>query len=260
MDYRERMTNPGTPLLLDVLRTEGQRIASMPADALGAPVPSCPGWTLEHVVRHTGKVHLWVTAVMQAGPGAALDQARPARQMPRGPECLDAYRSAHESMMTEFEQRDLDEPATTFVGPATLRWWVRRQAHEATVHRFDAADAVHTAGGPLPEPADPTAAADGVGEWIQAIASRFLGAGQVPESLLGRTVHLHGTDTGDAEWLLAFTDDGMSVTTEHTKADVALRGSAQQLLLAVWRRRPLDSLQLFGNEAVAEALLDTVQV
>ena len=53
---------------LVMLQTEGMRLAAMPADALGAPVPTVPGWTLEQVVRHTGKVHRWVAATLAAGP------------------------------------------------------------------------------------------------------------------------------------------------------------------------------------------------
>ena len=79
----------------------------------------------------------------------------------------------------------------------------------------------------------------------------------------GRRIHIHGTDDPpppvNAEWLLAFADGQVAVTTEHAKGDVALRGRAEDLLLVLWRRRPLEVLDLVGERAVAEQLLDVAR-
>lgn len=256
--------NAATPVtpeqFVSIVRVEGERIAEMPADSLAAPVPSCPGWTLEHVVRHIGKVHSWVTAVLRAAPGTPIGEIRRDREMSHGPECLAEYLTVLDGLLAEFDRVDPDEPRPTFVGPGTAGWWARRQAHETTVHRFDAADAVHAAGGPEPEPADAAVAADGVDEWARFMLTRSLGRTGVPEELRGRTVHLHGTDTAGAEWSIEFEDDGPAVTNEHTKGDVALRGSTQDLLLAVWNRRPLESLQIFGEPSIARAMVESVRI
>ena len=41
---------------------------------LGAPVPTCPGWTVRDLVAHQGMVHRWASAVLagQRGDGAEL--------------------------------------------------------------------------------------------------------------------------------------------------------------------------------------------
>lgn len=244
---------------LEILLTEGRRIAAMPADALDAPVPSVEGWTLERVIRHTGKIHQWVTAVLSAGPSADLDLvASELAGMPRGPGCLAAYAEALEAVHAALAVLAPDDPVASFVGPTTARFWQRRQAHEVTVHRVDAADAVHAAGGPVPEPVAPDAAVDGIDEWARTfLATRWQQRfGPFPGEMEGRTVHLHGTDTDDAEWLLTFTEGRVVVDATHAKGDVALRGTAQDLFLALWRRRPLDTLEIHGDREVADRLVD----
>ncbi|GAA4477616.1 maleylpyruvate isomerase family mycothiol-dependent enzyme [Rhodococcus olei] len=243
---------------LELLRTEGLRLAAMPADALGAAVPTVPGWTLERVVRHTGKVHRWVAATLAAGPDAPLAPGDDVESLPRGPECLPAYREALDAVIAELSAHDFDRAAPTFVGPGTVRFWARRQAHEVAVHRVDAADAVHAAGGGAPESVDARGAADGVDEWARLMLVRALP--EVPQALHGKTVHLHGTDTPDAEWLLGFGPDGVHVEAGHAKGDVAVRGTAEELLLAVWRRRPLAALEMFGDVDLAHRMVDAARI
>ncbi|MGB3771847.1 MAG: maleylpyruvate isomerase family mycothiol-dependent enzyme [Rhodococcus sp. (in: high G+C Gram-positive bacteria)] len=247
--------------LLATLRREGDLLASMPSSALGAPVPTVPGWTLEHVVRHTGKVHRWANALIAAGPGVdagAIARER-AESLPKGPDCLPAYRESLEMMVATFESVDPETAVETFVGPGTASWWLRRQAHEVSVHRIDAADAVHAAGGPLPEPLDPESAADGVAEltdvqFVHRLKTELL----APESW-GKTVHIHGTDVPDLEWTFGLDEAGVSSTRGHAKADVALKGRAADLLLVLCRRRPLDAVTVFGDARVAECLLETTR-
>ncbi|MBD0322012.1 MAG: maleylpyruvate isomerase N-terminal domain-containing protein, partial [Aldersonia sp.] len=238
--------SPDTEHLALTLRTEGDRIAAMPAEYLDAPVPAVPGWTLENVVRHTGRVHRSVLARLDAGPDG--EAALPPPSLPHGPECLAAYRESLDAMVERLCSVDPATPAQTFVGTQTIGWWIRRQAHEVTVHRFDAADAVHAAGGPAPESADPASAADGIAELAELQYVHRLH--DLPEELHDKTIHVHGTDTPDAEWLLELGPDGVVTRHGHEKATVALRGSAEQLLLLLWRRRPLDTVTVFGDKGV----------
>ncbi len=74
---------------------------------------------------------------------------------------------------------------------------------------------------------------------------------------VGGSVHLHCTDV-DGEWIVAADDDGADVVTrEHAKGDAAVRGPAHDLLMVLWRRRPLDTVEVFGDRAVAERLIAT---
>lgn len=244
---------------LEILRAEGDLLAAMPIDALDAPVPAVEGWTVENVVRHTGRVHRWVHSMLQAGPEGTPAEVAP---LPKGPDCLPAYAEALAVIVADLEALDGDEPTQTFTGTQSSRFWHRRQAQEVSVHRMDAADAVHAAGGPAPVPLASDGAADGVDEWARFfLAVRWnVRHGEFPADLEGRTLHIHGTDDpapqAGAEWLLRFGGGALSVEATHAKGDVAVRGSAQELLLALWRRRPLQTVDLIGDEALAERVLD----
>jgi len=244
---------------LAVLLTEGDRLASMPVDSLDAPVPSIEGWTVEKVVRHTGRVHRWVAAMLQAGPeGTPAEVAT----LPKGPDCLLAYRDALNLVVHQLKRLEGDEPTQTFTGVQPSRFWHRRQAQEVSVHRMDAADAVHAAGGSAPDPFAVDQAADGIDEWIRFfLAVRWtMRHGAFPDDLTGRSIHIHGTDDpapdDGAEWLLTFTGEGVEVEATHAKGDVALRGPSQDLLLALWRRRPLESIDIVGDRDLAVRVLD----
>jgi hypothetical protein len=47
----------------------------------------------------------------------------------------------------------------------------------------------------------------------------------------------------------------MVVTREHKKGSVALRGTASDLLLVLWRRLPVDIVEVIGDSSVAERFL-----
>ena len=42
-----------------------------------------------------------------------------------------------------------------------------------------------------------------------------------------------------------------TVARDHAKADAALRGPAHDLLMVLWRRSPLDAVEVFGDTAAA---------
>ncbi|WP_241665872.1 maleylpyruvate isomerase N-terminal domain-containing protein [Prescottella subtropica] len=247
-------TMPDPATLLDALREQGEMLAETPALALAEAVPTVPGWTVEDVVRHTAEVHRWVLTVLAAPVDAHLSRIPLGDTVPHGPDCLDAYRDDLDDLVDAFTNRDLAQPVRTLSGTGTVAWWLRRQTHEVSVHRIDVADTMKALGGPSVPALDATVAADGVDEWAHVFLPRLARAGRFP-TLDGRSIHLHGTDTGHAEWHLVFAPDDVAVTREHRKGDVALRGRAQDLLLAVWRRRPLSRLETIGDVAIAETML-----
>ncbi len=67
-------------------------------------------------------------------------------------------------------------------------------------------------------------------------------------------MHLHCTDV-EGEWLVSA--DGR-VELGHAKGDAALRGSASDLLLALFKRVPLDSVEVVGDAAVARQFVDAL--
>ena len=77
---------------LEILRREMDLVASLDPASLDAPIPTLDDWNVERVVRHLGKVHGWVLGMLALEPGQGMGDAPPLAALPKGPECLPAYR------------------------------------------------------------------------------------------------------------------------------------------------------------------------
>jgi uncharacterized protein (TIGR03083 family) len=229
---------------------------------LSATVPTCPDWSLEDLLRHTGGALRWVEALVRT----RAQEDIPEDQIPlaEGPPEARGDAAALDAWLAETGRILVD--ALREAGPDTEVWtwsethnagfWARRMTHEVTIHR---ADATLAAG--LPYDVAPDVAADGIDEWLQ-IVEQMLRAGRRKdfEELRGpgRSIHLHATDTGpelNAEWVVDLTEEGIiSWRRGHEKATVALRGPLTSVLLAFYSRIPLTAPEL---EVVGEReLLD----
>jgi hypothetical protein len=127
--------------------------------------------------------------------------------------------------------------------------------HEITIHR---ADATLAAG--LSYDVAPEVAADALDEWLQIVEWAQDNVPRDPvKELRGprRSIHLHATDT-PAEWLIELGEDGVSWRHGHERATVALRGPLTDVLLAFYRRLPLDSprLEVLGERELLEFWLE----
>jgi uncharacterized protein (TIGR03083 family) len=142
----------------------------------------------------------------------------------------------------------------TLVGPRPCGWWIRRRLHEATVHRADAALALG-----LDYDLSPELAADGISEWVELMTVQ---AGpQAPPLPRGQTLHLHATDQGlgpTGEWTIVNDEEGLGWSHEHGKGDVAVRGPANDLLLAIVRRRTAadSGVDILGDTTVWDRWLE----
>lgn len=242
------------------LETEGGRIAATDPEALAVAVPTTPGWTVADVIGHLGGVHRWAASYLAAGPEFGRHRPPPA---PSGPEVLAWYRSGLDELLAEIARHDPAEPTRSFAGTAIVAFWLRRQAHETAIHRWDVDHALH---GDDAVPIDTALAIDGIDEWLTFFVSRFLtvkGSG-IPSDLVGTSLHLHCTDDdraeGAGEWVLRLAGDRVEVEHTHAKGDAAVRGPASDLVLAVWHRLPLDRVDVVGDAALAARILDEVRI
>jgi uncharacterized protein (TIGR03083 family) len=209
------------------------------AHDLAVRVPSCPEWDLGDLVRHVGTAHRWAQRVVETGEPVAPKSVD--RQLPddraRLPDWLEVGAGA---LFAALAAADPDAPCWTWAGDQHVRFWPRRMAFETAVHHWDGAAA---AGAPIDF--DPAFAVDGIDEHL-ANLPYFRDAPRGD----GETLHLHCTDA-DGEWLVRLAPDGLAVTREHAKADVALRGPASDLLLVLLGRRPVATVEVFGGDALA---------
>jgi uncharacterized protein (TIGR03083 family) len=214
----------------------------------GAPVPATPGWDTTELLRHVGLVHARTSVILRTGTMERPSRANGMLPEPPGDGILDWYRTTLAEVVADLRAlEDPDRPVYAF-SPEHQRagFWPRRMAHETTVHRVDAEQAVGRPVGPIP----PALAVDGIEE-VFSVFVPALGAGRSPGD--GRTVHLHATDA-EGEWLIRFDQGNVVVEVGHAKGDAAVRGPAGQLLLWLWGRLPLDGLDVFGDRGAVEAL------
>lgn len=218
------------------------------------PVPTCPGWSLHQLFKHVGRGNRWCAQIIDDRRADALDPREVRNGKP--PEDPDAaiewLNGGAQAILDAVDHVGGDAKVWTFNGPKPAGWWIRRRVHEQLVHRADAELAL---GREFEAPAE--LAADGVSEWIDlAVQARHA----EPPLPRGATLHLHATDerlgpTG--EWTLTNDEDGLEWSHNHAKGDVAVRGSATGLLLAITRRASSAEagLEVFGDAAVWDGWL-----
>jgi uncharacterized protein (TIGR03083 family) len=137
---------------------------------------------------------------------------------------------------------DPDAECWTWTDDHHVRFWARRMALETAVHRWDGQNVTGA-----PDPLEGALAVEGIDEHLANLPSL------APASLAGNgeSLHLHCTDRA-GEWLLTLGANGLEVSREHAKGDVALKGPASDLALVLVGRIPAAAVAVFGDPVVLE--------
>lgn len=223
------------------LRRNGSAAAQAARDIpMETTVPSCPEWKLRDLARHLGSHHRWVAGNLDQPPdGNAFKQRE---EPPADEEIPDWLEAGAEMLATKLAATDPAKPCWTWVPfDTSVGFWARRTTHETAMHRWDAQNA-----GGAAAAVEPELAADGVDEYL-GILGAFRGR-RFPEA---GSLHLHTTDT-PGEWLVRLGPDGIHVTREHAKGDVAVRGPASDVLLVLMGRKTMDAADVFGDAPLFE--------
>lgn len=132
-------TEIGRETYLDHLRRESARFRDVLAGAdPEAAVPSCPGWSASDLLWHLGMdvQHFWAW-VVEHRPHPPEDYEEPER--PAGyTAILDHFDRSSGSLQHQLEHADPADPAWSWSDDQSVGFTVRRQAHEAMIHRVDA--------------------------------------------------------------------------------------------------------------------------
>lgn len=229
---------------------------------LKAAVPTCPGWYVATLVAHIGEVQrFWTHQIVNRAqasqdllptaydscPGLlewvdGADKGKPDLEaIPAG--LVEWFERATDDLCAAFEAADPDEQIWHWSGDNRAITHMRNQAVEATLHRWDAQNAHE-----VTTPIELATALDGIEQHfeVQISAARRWGK---PIQGSGETYHLHRTD-GPGEWLVRFEGDEVTVRREHSKGDVAIRGTAEELFLWLAGRIPADRLEVHGDPAL----------
>jgi uncharacterized protein (TIGR03083 family) len=220
--------------------------AAVAAGPLDAAVPTCPDWTVAELAHHVGGFCGFWCHVLCEGTGAT----KPVYDDPPEGDAVPAWLAMWGGhLLTQLRMAAADLPVWTwFDADRTAGFVARRAANELAIHRYDGQSARGTEA-----PIEPDLAVECIDETFEALITRRDRTGEAT----GQTLHLHGTDddprAAGAEWLVALHPDRIDVTREHAKGDLALRGSASDLALLLFRRPPLGEVQHFGDDAVLDA-------
>ena len=144
---------------------------------------------------------------------------------------------------TVLDGADPAERVWTWAPRQDVGFVLRRQTMEAVVHTVDVEQVL---GDVRPVPAD--VGLDGLDEWLEVMVPGALPQGP-PES--AHPVVLHAVDAGAERTLFAGSRPFPIAT---------LHGTAGDLLLAVWRRVPLEVLTVDGDGLQAAAMIELVRL
>ena len=237
---------------LDHVRWLGPHIAEAAEGHLDVDVPSCPGNTVASMLLHTGGFCLFVSQALAQGRDPEIDWTL------LGTEPLAAHRDNHARLVGELASREPGLSTWSWGSDQRVRFWYRRAAAELSVHCWDVENA---AGATTTIP--PAIAGDAIEEFLTEFgphnahwdypgaAEKFGGNGE--------TFHLHATDS-DGEWTITALPDRFEVERTHGKGDVAVRGTASDLLLFVWGRIPPNRLEIFGDTSLLDRWHQRVKI
>ena len=210
------------------------------------PIPTCPGWVMRDLVRHTGEVHRWATGIVavartdawNAPPseivGAWPDDGDLAKWFGDGVErLLEALTTAPDDL----------ECWTLMAAPSPKLFWARRQTHEIAIHCADAELAIGRA-----TLIDPAIAADGIDELLVAFLTR---RGRGPRTDLARTLAVETTDTND-RWHSAISAGEFATARTDDPADCTIRRTASTLDQFLWNRVDRDEIDIEGDPTVLD--------
>ncbi|MET7941373.1 maleylpyruvate isomerase family mycothiol-dependent enzyme [Streptomyces sp. NPDC005302] len=225
---------------VETLDREGRLLlAAAEAAGVDAKVATCPEWQIRDLVRHTGMVHRWATAFVAEGhtsyhPDGGLPDLD-------GDDLLAWFREGHGRLVKTLADASPDLECWSFLpAPSGLAFWARRQAHETTVHRIDAASAREGE----PDPVAPEFAVDGIDELLRGFHGRPKSRVRSEEP---RVLRVTATDVPTAVWTVRLSDqapvsDRAASTADAPPADCELAGPAALLYLALWNRAPFPSV------------------
>lgn len=240
------------------LTADSARFADVLAGAdPSASVPACPAWTAADLLHHLTEVqHFWQHVVtVRPEPPKDYVEPTPADDYQAR---LAAFDEASRGLRDALAAADPADESWTWTDDRTVGFSFRRQALEALIHRVDAEQTTGQA-----STIDAALAADGVHE---VLATFYGGApDNCTFSGLPHYVRIDLTDTGDAIWTqlghvdgtdddgIEHHEDGIVVVDDPgQEPDAVISGTAEALLLRLWRRGDGGDTHLTGDLAMVD--------
>lgn len=248
---------------LDHIRDESARFRDVLASTdPTARVPGCPDWSAADLLWHLTTVQqFWARMVLDrpAGPDDYVEPTRPAGHE----ELVSAFDEASAALVGSLEGVDpADEAWTWHPTDHSVAFILRRQAHEALIHRLDAEQAAGTE-----TELDADLASDGVHEVLDVMYGGCPPWGTWDP--LPHVLRVDCTDTGDQVWVqlgrfsgtdpetgTTYTDDEdfhvVAAPEDDEEPEVVIDGPAAALDAWLWRRGSEDAISFAGDRELTE--------
>jgi uncharacterized protein (TIGR03083 family) len=221
--------------LVQQVRRDGGRLEAVADGRSADPVPSCPGWTVDDLVRHVAEVYEHKIACTLLGH--APDPWPP--EWPADRSAIEWFTDAHRRLLEMFDRNQPTTPSATWWPPdQTVGFWARRMAHETAVHRYDAELAAE-----VPMPLDAGLASDGVDEVLQIMLAGDWSE-DADDDATGQRI---AVETGDRRWDVVLERAAVSVEGAPGDADARLTGEPSDVDLWLWGRVPDDRVSRSGD-------------
>ena len=253
---------------VEAYKQEAANFVQALRSGIGKPapqVPTCPEWNVNDLILHIGFVHrTWSKLLderMQTPPDfQAADKSY--LNIPTAYMAWSGDKKAPEGaavpadLVNWFEEgTKLLEVSLANIEPEIAVWtfataqnawhWHRMMPLETGMHRWDVQN---TYGEAAPLEAEfAKASIDFLFEVLLPILRGGFRQGARPGE--GEVYHFHRTD-GDGEWLVTFGKEATTVSYEHRKGDIALRGTASDILLFLFGRQNADNLEVLGDQSL----------
>jgi uncharacterized protein (TIGR03083 family) len=228
-----------------------------------AQVPTCPDWDADDLLWHLGRVQWFWASVVRERVTLDEDAERLEAIRPDDRVALwDFFDRSSAELLDALASTPSDTRVWTWSDDHTVRFILRRQAHEALIHRVDAELTVGRR-----TPLDRHLAADGVDEALSVMYGGQPSWGQFrPEE--GRQVRIVSTDTGDS-WRVALgrfagaDPEGAEVDEADLRvvpdiagapAPATVAGAAGDLDCWLWHRPTSGGIERSGDAGVLDAL------
>lgn len=239
------------------LAAEGRLLASAASELdPGAEIPTCPGWTVRDLVRHTAGIHRWCGENVR-GQLRSLLEVEDLKDLygkwPADEELIEFYLDELALLIKSLEEAPDDLQCATFmVCDSPKIFWCRRQMQETTVHRVD----VELVSGSL-TPIDPELASDGVDEMLTGFVPRRFMKLRSDDPI---SIRIDVTDTGRS-WRLDVSNEPTIVTRDNLDdADCIAQGRAEDLFLTLWNRPGRERLHISGRSDGLDLFQERIQI
>lgn len=236
---------------------------------VGVRVPTCPDWDADDLLWHLGEVQWFWARIIEGRPAGPDDVPERVERPADRAGLLAHLRMASADLRRLLADADPAEQAWSWAGDQSVGFTLRRQAHEALIHRLDA----ELVAGLPHAPIDPALAADGADEALDVMYGGRPPAGvrfeQRPGHVAVRLTDVDQVLRVAVGALAGRTEEGRELSGPHllllddaeasAEETAVVEGTAADVDRWLWKRVGDDAVTWSGDDGSREAFLAAVR-